>query len=73
VIFSLLFSVIIIVGRHRVCTTTGSKPIDTFLLEEKECLLPIPSGVFDMPIWTRCRVQKDHHFVVKGNFYSVIH
>lgn len=56
---------------HRVCTTTGSKPIDTFLLEEKECLLPIPSGIFDMPIWTRCRVQKDHHFVVKGNFYSV--
>jgi len=56
---------------HRVCTTTGSKPIDIFLLEEKERLIPIPSGIFDMPIWTICTVQKDHHFVVKGNFYSV--
>lgn len=56
---------------HRVCTTTGSKPIDTFLSEEKERLIPIPSGIFDMPIWTICTVQKDHHFVVKGNFYSV--
>lgn len=56
---------------HRVCTTTGSKPIDLYLFEEKEHLLPMPSSVFDMPIWTRCRVQNDHHFVVKGNFYSV--
>ena len=24
-----------------------------------------------MPIWTVCKVQKDHHFVAKGNFYSV--
>ncbi len=56
---------------NRVCTTTGSKPIDLYLFEEKEHLLPMPSSVFDMPIWTRCRVQNDHHFVVKGNFYSV--
>ena len=56
---------------HRVCTTTGSKPIELFLSEEKERLMPIPSGVFDIATWTICRVQKDHHFVVKGNFYSV--
>jgi transposase len=56
---------------HRICTTTGSKPIDLYLFEEKEHLLPIPSNVFDMAIWTSCRVQNDHHFVVKGNFYSV--
>lgn len=56
---------------HRVCSTTGSKPIDTFLLEEKECLIELTSGIFDMPIWTVCKVQKDHHFVAKGNFYSV--
>ena len=56
---------------HRVCTTTGSRPIDTFLLEEKEHLILIALGIFDMPIWTICTVQKDHHFVAKGNFYSV--
>ena len=56
---------------HRICSTTGSKPIDLFLSEEKEHLIPIPSGIFDMPIWTTCTVQKDHHFVAKGNFYSV--
>jgi len=44
---------------------------DTFLLEEKECLIELTSGIFDMPIWTVCKVQKDHHFVAKGNFYSV--
>ena len=35
---------------HRVCSTTGSKPIDTFVLEEKECLIKLTSGIFDMPI-----------------------
>jgi hypothetical protein len=41
------------------------------LTEEKECLIPMRTGVFDIPIWTICTVQKDHHFVIKGNFYSV--
>lgn len=56
---------------HRVCSTTGKKPIDTFLLEEKSCLIVLPSGIFDMPIWTICKIHRDHHFVAKGNFYSV--
>ena len=56
---------------QRVCSTTGSKPIDIFLLEEKEYLIKLPSEVFDMPIWSSCKVHKDHHFIVKGNFYSV--
>jgi len=55
----------------RVCSSTGAKPIDTFLQEEKPCLIALPNGEFDIPIWTRCKVHKDHHFVVKGNFYSV--
>ena len=33
--------------------------------------MDLPSGIFDMPLWTICKVHKDHHFVVKGNFYSV--
>ena len=56
---------------HRVCSTTGSKPIDTFLLEEKPSLIIKPSGIFDMPIWTVCKVHKDHHFTALKNFYSV--
>jgi hypothetical protein len=32
---------------------------------------PIPSSVFEMLIWASCRVQNDHHFVVKDNFYSI--
>lgn len=55
----------------RVCSSTGTKPIDTFLQEEKPCLISLPTGEFDLPIWTKCKVHKDHHFVVKGNFYSV--
>ena len=55
----------------RVCSSTGAKPIDTFLQEEKPCLIALPTGEFDIPVWTRCKVHKDHHFVAKGNFYSV--
>ena len=55
----------------RVCSSTGTKPIDTFLQEEKPCLISLLTGEFDLPIWTKCKVHKDHHFVVKGNFYSV--
>jgi len=56
---------------HRICSTTGLKPMEVFLSEEYRKLIPIPSGVFDISTWTVCKVQKDHHFVVKGNFYSV--
>ena len=55
---------------NRVCSSTGTKPIDAFLQEEKPCLISLPTGEFDLPIWTKCKVHKDHHFVVKGNFYS---
>ena len=56
---------------QRVCSSTGCKPIDVFIKEEKAALMGLPSGIFDMPLWTVCKVHKDHHFVVKGNFYSV--
>jgi len=54
-----------------ICSTIGEKPIDVFKNEELELLKPLPSGVFDMPIWTDAQVHRDHHFVVAGNFYSV--
>ena len=54
-----------------ICTSTGRKPIDVFNCEEKPELVSLPSGVFDMPEWTIAKVHKDHHFITKGNFYSV--
>jgi transposase len=54
-----------------ICTSIGRKPIDVFNLEEKDKLLDLPSGVFDMPEWTVGKIHRDHHFVAKGNFYSV--
>lgn len=56
---------------HRICSSTGSKPIDIFLSEEQPKLIIRPSGNFDMPIWTICKVHLDHHFTVMKNFYSV--
>lgn len=56
---------------HRICSSRGRRPIDVFVQEEKGSLLNLPSGIFDMPLWTICKVHKDHHFVVKGSFYSV--
>lgn len=56
---------------HRVCSSAGAKPIDIFKSEEKDKLIQLPLSSFDMPEWTVGKVHKDHHFVVKGNFYSV--
>ena len=56
---------------HRICSSIGKKPIDVFNQEEKDRLLYLPSTSFDMPEWSVAKVHRDHHFVVKGNFYSV--
>ncbi|MEI7669012.1 MAG: IS21 family transposase, partial [Pseudomonadota bacterium] len=56
---------------HRICSSIGKKPIDIFNKEEKDKLLPLASSFFDMPEWSIAKVHRDHHFVVKGNFYSV--
>lgn len=54
-----------------ICSSIGKKPIDVFNLEEKGRLLALPAGFFDIPEWTVAKIHRDHHFVVKGNFYSV--
>jgi hypothetical protein len=54
-----------------VCSSIGRKPIDVFNLEEKDRLLDLPSGAFDIPEWTVAKIHRDHHFVAKSNFYSV--
>lgn len=54
----------------RICTSTGKTPEQVFEEEEKGALLPLPQGFFDCPMWVVAKVHKDHHFTVKGNFYS---
>jgi transposase len=56
---------------HLICSSIGKKPIDVFNQEEKDRLLALPSGFFDMPQWVMAKIHRDHHFVVEGNFYSV--
>jgi len=54
-----------------VCSSIGRKPIDVFVLEERDRLLALPTGFFDMPEWTVAKIHRDHHFIAKSNFYSV--
>ena len=56
---------------HRICSSTGKKPIELFEQEEKVKLHTLPSGFFDIAEWSIAKVHRDHHFVIKGNFYSV--
>lgn len=53
-----------------VCTTTGEKPNDLFVLE-KPLMLALNPVVFDISVWSKAKVNENHHVTVKGNFYSV--
>ena len=57
---------------HRICSSTGKKLIELFEQEEKVKLLALPSGFFDIPEWSIAKVHRDHHFVIKGNFYFIL-
>lgn len=56
---------------QEICSTTGEKPHDIFVSQELPALTALPSEAFDIPHWFEGKVQRDHHVVVKGNFYSV--
>lgn len=56
---------------HRICSTTGEKPVTLFEQEDRPNMINMPTGTFDMPIWTTGKVHNDHHLVIHGNFYSV--
>ena len=53
-----------------VCTSTGEKPNDLFALEKPLMLDLNPVG-FDICVWSKAKVGKNHHVTVNGNFYSV--
>ncbi len=55
----------------KVITKTTGKTPEALFIKEKEFLTPLPTENFDLAEWLICKVHKDHHVVVKGNFYSV--
>ena len=51
--------------------TTGRKPYDLFIEEEKKHLLALPEKSFCCPVWQQAKVHRDCHVVCHGSFYSV--
>ena len=52
------------------CSTTGNTPKELFI-QEKPLMLSLRQDNFDICTWHKCKVRKDHHIVIQGNFYSV--
>jgi transposase len=55
----------------RVHGTTQQRPAEVFTLEEQPRLLPAPSAVYDVPIYSTAKVHRDHHVEVARALYSV--
>jgi transposase len=55
----------------RVHGTTQCRPIEAFNLEEQPRLLPAPMDVYDVPVYARPKVHRDHHVEVAKALYSV--
>ena len=55
----------------RVHGTTQCRPLEHFGLEEQSLLLPVPTQVYDVPIYATCRVHRDHHIEIAKALYSI--
>lgn len=55
----------------RIHGTTQCRPAELFALDEAPRLLPEPTAVYDLPIYARPRVHRDHHIEVAKSLYSV--
>ena len=55
----------------RVHGTTAARPAQHFALVEAPCLLPAPAWLYDLPIYARPKVHRDHHLEVAKALYSV--
>lgn len=56
---------------EEITSTTGHKPYELFIKEEKQQLLPLPEKPFCCPVWQQAKVHRDCHVVFQGSFYSV--
>jgi hypothetical protein len=55
----------------RVHGTTAARPAQHFALIEAPALLPVPGWLYDLPIYARPKVHRDHHIEVGKALYSV--
>jgi Integrase core domain len=55
----------------RIHGTTQCRPAELFALEEQPKLLPAPVLPYDLPIYARPKVHRDHHVEVAKALYSV--
>jgi transposase len=55
----------------RIHGTTQQHPAEVFAVEEQPRLLPVPSDVYDVPIYATAKVHRDHHVEVARSLYSV--
>jgi len=51
--------------------TTKKKPYPTFVTDEKQHLISLPSAPFERPLWKECTVHPDHHIVFDKSYYSL--
>ena len=55
----------------RVHGTLQCRPAELFAVEEAPRLLPAPADVYDLPIYARAKVHRDHHIEVAKALYSI--
>jgi transposase len=55
----------------RIHGTTAVRPAELFALEEAPHLLPVPQTAYDLPIYAKPKVHRDHHIEVARALYSV--
>jgi hypothetical protein len=55
----------------RIHGTTQCRPAELFALEEQPRLLAAPTSAYDLPIYARPKVHRDHHVEVAKALYSV--
>jgi hypothetical protein len=51
--------------------TTQCRPAELFALEEQPHLLPAPAEPYDLPLYAKPKVARDHHIEVAKALYSV--
>jgi hypothetical protein len=56
---------------RRVHGTHACRPVELFDLEEKPRLSPAPSGRYDVPLYAKAKVHRDHHIEVARALYSI--
>ena len=55
----------------RIHGTHQARPAELFALTEAPCLLPAPERPYDVPVYARAKVHRDHHVEIARALYSV--